>query len=158
MFLSPLLVFAVINFVWAVIISIFFFRLYFYYLRLTKNGKKELLTKSLDEIFRRESSNYQEIEKLKMDVAKIAKEGEFHIQKLGLFRFNPFKDTGGDQSFVLSLLDANNTGVVISSLHTRTGTRWYAKKVLKGKGAEYELSSEEEKALKESTFLLDSKR
>lgn len=116
-----------------------------------------MLTKSLDEIFKRESSNQEEIEKLKVSISKLTKEGDFHLQKLGLFRFNPFKDTGGDQSFILALVDANNTGVIISSLHTRTGTRWYAKKVVKGKGSEYELSDEEEKALKESSFLLDSK-
>lgn len=156
MVVTPLLIFVVINFVWAFVISIFFFRLYFYYLRLTKNGRKEMLTKSLDEIFKRESSNQEEIEKLKVSISKLIKEGDFHLQKLGLFRFNPFKDTGGDQSFILALVDANNTGVIISSLHTRTGTRWYAKKVIKGKGTEYELSGEEEKALKESSFL-DSK-
>lgn len=116
-----------------------------------------MLTKSLDDIFKRESSNQEEIEKIKANVLKLTREGDFHIQKLGLFRFNPFKDTGGDQSFILALLDSNNTGVIVSSLHTRTGTRWYAKKVVKGKGAEYELSSEEEKALKESSFLQESK-
>lgn len=79
---------------------------------------------------------------------KLEKSGLLHIQKVGLLRFNPFKDTGGDQSFILALVDAQNTGVIISSLHTRTGTRWYAKHVINGKGAEYELSKEEEEALK----------
>jgi hypothetical protein len=38
--------------------------------------------------------------------------------------------------------------VVITALYSRSGTRWYAKKVLKGKGVEHELSEEEQKALK----------
>lgn len=74
-----------------------------------------------------------------------------HIQKIGLLRFNPFHDTGGDQSFILALLDSHDTGVVISSLHTRTGTRWYAKGVLSGRGQEHELSNEEQKAIKSAT-------
>lgn len=79
---------------------------------------------------------------------KLEEDGLLHIQKVGLLRFNPFKDTGGDQSFILALVDAKDTGVIISSLHTRTGTRWYAKHVIGGKGTEYELSHEEEEALK----------
>ncbi len=71
-----------------------------------------------------------------------------HIQKIGLLRFNPFKDTGGDQSFILSLVDAKNTGVVITALYSRSGTRWYAKRVVNGRGAEHELSEEEKQALK----------
>ena len=39
----------------------------------------------------------------------------------GLVRFNPFEDTGGNQSFALALLDAHGDGFVISSLHARHG-------------------------------------
>lgn len=81
---------------------------------------------------------------------RIEKEGQFHIQKVGLLRFNPFKDTGGDQSFILSLVDNNDTGVIVSGLYSRSGLRWYAKKVVNGKGAEHELSEEEKKALREA--------
>ena len=80
----------------------------------------------------------------------IEKEGKFHIQKVGLLRFNPFKDTGGDQSFILSLLDGKNTGVIISGLYSRSGTRWYAKKVVAGKAVEHELSEDEKRALREA--------
>jgi hypothetical protein len=78
------------------------------------------------------------------------KDGLLHIQKIGLLRFNPFKDTGGDQSFILSLSDANDTGVVISGLYSRSGTRWYTKKVINGKAVEHDLSEEEKKVLKEA--------
>lgn len=70
-----------------------------------------------------------------------------HIQKIGLLRFNPFKDTGGDQSFILALLDQHDTGIVISGLYARSGTRWYAKRIVEGKGMEHELSEEEKKAI-----------
>ena len=77
----------------------------------------------------------------------IEKEQIAHIQKIGLIRFNPFEDTGGDQSFILALVDGNNTGVVISSLYSRSGTRWYAKKIAEGKAVGHELSDEEKRAL-----------
>jgi len=92
----------------------------------------------------------KDIEDLKKYCEKNTRDGMLHIQKVGLIRFNPFKDTGGDQSFVLALVDGNNTGVVISGLYSRAGTRWYAKKVVSGKGVDYELSDEEKAAIKEA--------
>jgi hypothetical protein len=49
------------------------------------------------------------------------------------------------------LVDGKDTGVVISGLYSRSGTRWYAKKVVSGKGVDYELSEEEKKSLKEAS-------
>ena len=78
---------------------------------------------------------------------KIEEEERVALKKIGLTRFNPFKDTGGDQSFILSILNQEDTGIVISGLYSRLGTRWYAKKVEKGKGVDHELSDEEKKAV-----------
>lgn len=75
-------------------------------------------------------------------------QGNLHLQKAKILRYNPFTDTGGDQSFILTLLDAAGNGVVVSSLHSRGQTRWYAKNVKDGKGVEHELSKEETQAVK----------
>lgn len=69
------------------------------------------------------------------------------IHKVGIVRFNPFKDIGGDQSFAIALLDATNSGFVISSLHTREGTRIYAKPVVQSNAQHYELTEEEKRAI-----------
>ncbi len=122
-------------------------------MRLVKDGKKESLVTILDEIMKRDEQSKKVLDELNGRYDKLEKDGQSHIQKIGLVRFNPFKETGGDQSFILALVDAENTGVVISSLHTRTGTRWYAKGIVRGKGVEYELSDEEEKALKGARVL-----
>ena len=55
------------------------------------------------------------------------------FQRVGLVRFNPFEDTGGNQSFALALLDAHGDGFVVSSLHARAGTRVYAKAIAGGR-------------------------
>jgi hypothetical protein len=68
------------------------------------------------------------------------------FQRIGLVRFNPFEDTGGNQSFALALLDAEDDGIVISSLHSRGSTRIYAKAVAAGR-PEAALSDEETEAL-----------
>lgn len=69
------------------------------------------------------------------------------IQKICLHRFNPFDEIGGDQSFILCLLDKNNSGVIITSLHGRDFTRVYAKTIKNGQAPDSSLSREEKIAI-----------
>jgi uncharacterized protein (DUF58 family) len=69
------------------------------------------------------------------------------FQRTGLVRYNPFEETGGNQSFALALLDADGDGWVLSSLHARSGTRVYAKAIVAGK-SDTGLSEEESAAIK----------
>ena len=70
-----------------------------------------------------------------------------HLQKSGFVRFNPFSNSGGDQSFALAILNGHNDGFVISSLHSRDQTRTFAKSVKAGLGQKSELSKEEKSAI-----------
>lgn len=83
-------------------------------------------------------------------VAKLHKTQQFALSKVGLVRFNPFGDTGGDHSFSLALLDHKDNGIVISAVHARSGTRVYAKDIIEGK-AKHNLSKEEAKALEDAS-------
>ncbi len=74
---------------------------------------------------------------------------ERSIHKIGFLRFNPFSETGGDNSFALTMLDRADTGVIISSLYTRDGVRVYAKAIEKGK-PKNQLSEEETASLKQA--------
>lgn len=69
------------------------------------------------------------------------------VQRVGLVRYNPFDDTGGNQSFAIALLDAAGDGVVLSSLHARAQTRVYAKTITGG-AADTALSDEEGEAVR----------
>lgn len=71
------------------------------------------------------------------------------LSKVGVVRFNPFADMGGDQSFVIALLDQKNNGIVISSLYNRTNCRFYGKPVIAGR-SEYSLSDEEKEAISQA--------
>ncbi|MEP6693460.1 MAG: DUF4446 family protein [Chloroflexota bacterium] len=71
------------------------------------------------------------------------------IQKVAVIRYNPFSDTGGDQSFAIALLDSLGNGVVLSSLHSRTDTRVFAKPVQSGR-SKFQLSDEEQDAIKKA--------
>jgi hypothetical protein len=69
------------------------------------------------------------------------------LQHIGMVRFNPFDDTGSDQSFAIALLDDGRDGVVISSLHGRANTRVFAKPVADG-ASPHHLSDEEAQAIR----------
>ncbi len=83
---------------------------------------------------------YIEVEKRLIDLEKKS------IQKLGVVRFNPFSDIGGDQSFSVALLDGEENGVIITGLYSRDESRIFAKPVEKGKSS-YNLSDNEEKVI-----------
>ena len=69
------------------------------------------------------------------------------LQHIGMVRYNPFDDTGSDQSFAIALLDDRRDGVVLSSLHGRANTRIFAKPVADGTSA-HNLSDEEAQAIR----------
>lgn len=88
----------------------------------------------------------QDLDELTARMAVLESTGRHHYARQGLVRFSPFEDTGGNQSFALALLDESDDGLIISSLHSRTGTRIYAKAVSNGK-ADATTSPEETQAI-----------
>lgn len=71
------------------------------------------------------------------------------IQKVGMVRYNAFKDTGSDLSFALALLDENNNGVVLNGIYSREMSNIYAKPITKGE-SNYTISAEEKEAIKKA--------
>jgi hypothetical protein len=138
----------VIVFIWLAWMTYFLLGIKKNYLTLTQGINRKSLDVVLTNLLMEVKTSKKDIANLVDRCDRIEKEERFHIQKIGLLRFNPFKDTGGDQSFILALVDSYDTGVIITALYSRTGTRWYTKRVVKGKGMEHELSDEEKKALK----------
>ena len=55
-------------------------------------------------------------------VEDMQKNMQFCVQKVGIVRYNPFEEMGGNLCFAVALLDAENTGIVINGIHSRTGT------------------------------------
>lgn len=135
---------------WLSVVSVLLWKALSHYNKLVHGLTSKNFKSVIENILSNINLAKKDIDYLKAYCDKIEKEGLLHIQKIGLVRFNPFKDTGGDQSFVLSLVDGDNTGVIISGLYARTGTRWYAKKIIKGKSVGHELSDEERRSLKEA--------
>ncbi len=106
---------------------------------------------NLEDALDRQVALYQQtadrVAELGHDLQAVALQGERSLQRVGVVRFNPFSDTGGDQSFSIALLDAHGDGVVLSSLFSRAATRVFAKPVQNGQ-SKYTLSDEEVQAIR----------
>lgn len=79
-------------------------------------------------------------------VTDMDKTDKTKIQKVGLIRYNPFDEMGGNLCFALALLDGHDNGVVLNGIHSRTGSFTYAKPIEMGVST-YMLSEEEIKAV-----------
>ena len=92
----------------------------------------------------------EENARLRQDIVRIDLLLQRAITRVGVVRFNAFRETGSDLSYAVALLDANNDGVVFSSIFGREDSRSYVKPVEDGK-SKYTLTQEEGQALKAAT-------
>jgi hypothetical protein len=136
----------VIFFIWLIGITVILVFQSNFFRKLSNGVDKENLIKVLEKALEQEKINTLTISEIKKEIARIDDAGKFHIQKIGIIRFNPFKELGGDHSFSVALLDGEETGFLITGLHTRERTRVYLKDIKRGK-SEVELSDDEKKAL-----------
>lgn len=81
-------------FFWLLLVTFFSWRVYRHYNKLTKGISEKSLKSVLEGLLKQTDLSKKEIEDLKEYTKNLEKEGLFHIQKVGLIRFNPFKDTG----------------------------------------------------------------
>ena len=108
------------------------------------------LEKTLENHHRRVAEIDEGLGKLLSSHTHLAETLELASQKVSIVRFNPFGDTGGDQSFALAVLDGHDSGYILTSMHGRSGTRVYVKPVDYG-SSKHQLSKEEERALKQAS-------
>lgn len=131
---------------WLSVLSFLLFRVKSGWRKISQ-GKNQNLTQVLETIINRQDLTSKNIAKIVHEISQLGTLTKSSFQKSSLVRYNPFEDTGGDQSFAIALLNGNNSGIVVSSLHSRTGTRVYAKQIVNGKAASHELSKEEKEAI-----------
>ncbi|MBM3209478.1 DUF4446 family protein [Candidatus Shapirobacteria bacterium] len=140
----------VVILIWLLVVTFFLAKTIRHYNKLTGGTEEKSLSMILEKILDSLAKAEEEKKELRRILEELKKDGVSHIQKIGLVRFNPFSDTGGDQSFALALLDGENNGLVITGLHSRESTRLYTKPIKGGKSVGYELSKEEEESLRKA--------
>lgn len=87
--------------------------------------------------------------KIELSINNLGESMEKCIQKIGIVRYNAFRDTGSDLSFALALLDEKNNGVVLNGIYSREISNIYAKPVKNGV-SKYTVSEEEQQAIQQA--------
>ena len=109
--------------------------------------------KNIDENLKVYMDRVQKVEDLNKEIIQycesLDKTVDTCIQKIGIVRYNAFKDVGSNLSFTLALLNNNNNGVVLSGIYSRDNSNIYAKPIKDGK-SEYILSDEEKEAIEKA--------
>jgi len=111
-----------------------------------KLGKGDNIDGMLKQYIRRVEELENKNEELMAYCHRLDKELTTCLQKVGVVRYNAFKDTGSDLSFAVALLDDNNDGVILNGIYSKEMSNIYAKQVTKGQTTS-KLSEEEKEAL-----------
>ena len=136
-------------FIWLLILTYLTFRQRNFLKELfPKDGSREIRNK-FKEILEAISGFEKNSQILENRLTGLKKEGLDNFSKLAVLKYNPYDDTGGDQSFSLVILNGKMDGVLITSLHSRSTTRIYLKNITGGK-SDLRLSSEESQVLKKA--------
>ena len=105
---------------------------------------------SIEEILKEYIKRVEKVEAKNEEIISYCKVIDENIkrctQKIGIVRYNAFKDVGSDLSFTLAILDDYNNGVVLNGIYARDSSNIYAKPVENGQ-SKYVLSNEEKEAI-----------
>ncbi len=101
-------------------------------------------------------TRFKEMDKVKANARRVTSEhkkfkGQLDscIDKIGLVKYDAFDNQAGNLSFSLALLNQDNSGVVLNTMHSREGCFTYAKEIIKGESY-ISLSEEEKEAIKKA--------
>lgn len=125
--------------------------------KLNKKYKKFMTGASGENLEAQVIARFADIDRLKSDtkiledeVVKLKENLLVTYQKVGVVKYDAFKEMGGKLSFVMVLLDKNNNGILLNSVHSsREGCYTYLKEIIKGESF-LELSEDERKALNQA--------
>lgn len=89
------------------------------------------------------------VENNKRDIRQLFKQLAKAFQKVGIVKYDAYQQMGGLLSFSLALLDEDNNGLIINSVHSTEGCYTYTKEIHRGE-CDIELSNEEKVALEQA--------
>ncbi len=146
-----LFVLVVVLFILVINANMKYNRLKFSYNSFMKGKDGRTLEDSIFERFE-ELDNLTEMTiKNRQAIRKINEEMMSNFQKVGIVKYDAFNEMGGKLSFAITLLDGNNSGYIINSMHSREGCYNYIKEIVKGESY-IELSEEEAESLDNAIF------
>lgn len=145
----------------AVIILLFLIFLIILSLKLSKlkkryerfTGGEEIHSENLENMLYEYNENVKKSNetygKVLSMIQEIDDEMKWCTQKIGVIRYNPFDEMGGNLCYAVAILDGKDNGVVLNGIHSRNGTFTYAKPIERGVSP-YVLTEEELQALEKA--------
>ena len=91
----------------------------------------------------------KENKKLQVEIEVLKKIQRMTYQKMGMVKYDAFREMSGELSYALALLDQEENGFIINSVYANEGSYSYVKQIVKGE-CQINLSEEEEKALNQA--------
>lgn len=137
-------------FIWLLVLTFWFKNQTEFFKSIFPKSKERDVRKKFIEILDLVSDFKIDLKRFEERLQNFEKDELKHIQKVALKRYNPYQDSGGDISFSIALLDKDGNGLVITSLHSRAGTRVFAKPVKNGGSDNYKFSQEEQETIEEA--------
>ena len=116
---------------------------------MTKLGKGNDINEMLQKYVKSVEEIKKENSEIEQYCKKIDEDSKQNLKKIGIVRYNAYKDTGSDLSFALAILNDNNTGIVLNGIYGRDTSNIYAKPITEGT-SKYALSKEEKEALEKA--------
>ena len=146
-----LFVLVVVLFIIVINANMKYTRLKFSYNSFMKGKDGRTLEDSIFERFEELEDLAEATAKNRQAIRKINEEMMSNFQKVGIVKYDAFNEMGGKLSFAITLLDGNNSGYIINSMHSREGCYNYVKEIVKGESY-IELSEEESESLDRAIF------
>lgn len=114
-------------------------------------GGKEVksLEKQLEKIIKDNKYIIEISDENRKDIRTINKEMELCFNKVGIVKYDAFKQMGGMLSFSIALLNEKDNGFILNSVHSSEGCYTYVKEIKSGL-CEIDLSNEEKEALSQA--------
>lgn len=116
------------------------------YIKFMGGNDAKALESYLMDLISLNKDNEEKIEENKAEIENLYRRQRYNFQKIGLVKYDALQEMGGNLSFALTLLDENNDGFIINSVHNIQSSYCYAKEVKEG-NCSINLSNEEKKAL-----------
>lgn len=136
---------------WLALLTFIVVKLRNHYRKLTKRSGVHSIDTLLDIILNEAEKGKNKQMMLEKKITELQLASHHTYRKIGMIQFHALGKTEGEKSFVVALLNELNTGLVLNFMYITEGVRVYAKKVKEGKGEGYELSAEEQEAIRSAS-------
>lgn len=148
-FLIVLLVLIVVLFIFVIVLFIKTSKLNKRLARFMKGKDAQSLESEINGLYEDNKFLKNMVDNNKKDIRQLYRQLSKAFQKIGIVKYDAYQQMGGDLSFSMALLDEENNGFIMNSVHSTEGCYTYTKEVRDGR-CDLELGNEEKIALEKA--------